>query len=133
MTDPFERATLVLGIAAVVSPLFALARRGPEPLNLVHVRGATLVVLLVLGGMAVLGAVTHRLLLGIVAGAGLVGSALLQLIQAGRESNWLGGDGSTLSLMGGLGLGLLAVGLTARLHASTTPGRTITDGSAHTS
>lgn len=132
MTSPFERATLVLGIAAVVSPVFALARRGPEPLNLVHVRGATLIVLLVLGGMAVLGAVTHRLLVGMVAGAGLVVSALLQLGQAGRDPNWLGGDGSTLSLMGGLGLGLLCVGLTARRQASTTPVRTTKDGSAHT-
>ncbi len=37
---------------------------------------------------------------------------------AGRQANWLGGNASTLSTMGGLRLGLLAIGLTNPLTRS---------------
>lgn len=123
-----DRAALALGLAALFSSLFWLSTGGPEPINLVHVRGVALVVILVLGAIAVLGALLHRRAIVIVAGAGFVVAAVLQLLQFGRETNWLGGDGSTLALMGGLGLGLLAVGLAAR-EASPRSERTRRDGS----
>ena len=114
---PFDRAAVVLGAAALVSTVFALTAGGPQPVDLIHVRRVGVVVLIVLGALAVLGGMLRRVLLVIAAGTGLVLAAVLQLLQVGRASNWLGGDGSTLSLMGGLGLGLLAVGLTNRLTA----------------
>lgn len=109
-----DRAVLVLGAAAVLSCVFALTTGGAAPVDLVHVGGPEVVLLLVLGTVAVIGGVTRRLLLAGVAGAGLTLAAVLQLAQLGRQTNWLGGNGSTMSLMGGLGLGLLAVVLTKR-------------------
>jgi len=114
---PFDRAAVVLGAGALVGALFALTTGGPEPVNLIHVRRVGLLVLIVLGALAVVGGLLRRVLLVIAAGTGLVLAAVLQLLQVGRSPNWLGGDGSTLALMGGLGLGLLAVGLTNRLTA----------------
>jgi hypothetical protein len=35
----------------------------------------------------------------------------LQLVQAGRTTNWLDGNGSTVALLLGLGTGLLVSGL----------------------
>lgn len=115
-----DRAALVLGVAAVLSCVFALTTGGAAPVDLVHVGGPEVVVLLVLGVVAAIGGATHRLLLAGVAGAGLVMAAVLQLAQLGRHTNWLGGNGSTMSLMGGLGLGLLAVTLTKRSIPSDT-------------
>lgn len=128
---PLDRAALVLGAAGLVSSLFALSSGGPQPVDFVHLRGAGLVVLLVLSLVAVLGGVLHRVALVMVAGAGLVVAAVLQLVQVGGRPNWLGGDASTLALMGGLGLGLLAVGLSSR--QSPTPNvRNPANGSQHT-
>lgn len=110
-----DRAALTLGIAAMLSSLFALTTGAAAPFDLVEVGGIGVVVLLVLGLLAVLGGVGDRVVLVIVAGVSLVVAALLQLAQLGRHANWLGGNASTLSLMGGLGLGLLAIGLTNRL------------------
>ncbi len=119
MTDQrLDRAALVLGGAALLSSLFAISTGGPEPVDFIHVRGAALGVLLVLGAIAALGGILHRRVLVIVAGAGLAIAAVIQLLQVGRATNWLGGDGSTLALMGGIGLGLLAVGLTSRNKVS---------------
>lgn len=113
-----DRAALVVGVAALVSSLFALTTGRPAPVDLVHVGGPGVVVLLVFGVAAVLGGVLHRPTLVVVAGAGLIVAALLQLAQLGRQANWLSGNASTLSLMGGLGLGLLAIVLTNRLIRS---------------
>jgi len=87
------------------------------------VRGGGLVALQVLGIPAVLGGVLHPRLLVIVAGAGFVLAAVIQSLQVGRSTNWLSGDGSTLALMGEVGIGLLTVGLAPRNPASSLNGR----------
>lgn len=89
-------------------------------MDLVHVGSGGVVVLLVLGVVAVLGGVLRRHLLVLAAGAGLVLAAVAQLalLLFDRNSDWLGGTASTMSLLGGLGLGLLAVGLTNRFTRS---------------
>ncbi|MEO8222722.1 MAG: hypothetical protein ABI563_18285 [Specibacter sp.] len=119
----FDRAPVVLGVAALLSTLFALSTGGPAPVDLIHVRGAGLIVILVLGVLTVLGGMLRRRVLVIVAGAGFVLAATIQLLQTGQPVNWLGGDGSTLALMGGLGIGLLAVSLARRPDATATSGK----------
>lgn len=119
MTGRLDRASVVLGAAALLSSLFTMTTGGPAPVDLVHVGRVGVVAFLVLGMVAVLGGALHRPVLTIAAGAGLVVAAVLQLAQLGRDANWLGGNGSTVSLMGGLGLGLLAVGLSGRTTAPT--------------
>lgn len=93
---------------------FALSTGGPPAVDIVRVHGGGLGALLVLGIPAVLGGVLHPRLLVIVAGAGFVLAAVIQLLQVGRSTNWLSGDGSTLALMGEVGIGLLTVGLAPR-------------------
>lgn len=110
-----DRAALVLGVASALSSVFALTTGGPAPVDLAHVGGPGVVVFLVLGVVAVLGGTLHRQVLVLLAGAGLVLAAILQLLQLGGHANWLGGNASTLSVMGGLGLGLLTIALTNRL------------------
>lgn len=114
--DRLGRAALALGVAGVISPVFALSTSSNN--NFVLVQNAGLVVLPVLGVVAVLGVAMARRLLVILAGAGFAGAALLQLIQFGRATNWLDGDGSTFSLLMALGIGLLTVGLTSLIPLS---------------
>jgi hypothetical protein len=53
----------------------------------------------------------------IISGAGFAVAAAIQLVQFGRPTNWLAGDGSTFTLLLGLAVGLVAVG-TARWEQS---------------
>lgn len=114
MPATLHRATLALGIAAVASCLFALTAELGETLNLIHVRGASTAALAALGVLASVAGVRKLAALGLVSGLGFVASALLQLVQLGRPLNLLGGDGSTVSLLGGLGIGLVSVWLVGR-------------------
>lgn len=109
--SPLDRAAVALGVCALAGGLFGWLTRESPPIDFALVRGATLAVLASLGVVAVLGGVLRRRALVLLAGAGLALAALLQLLQLGGSTNWLDGNGSTLSLMGGFGLGLLAVGL----------------------
>ena len=51
-------------------------------------------------------------------GAGFAVAALLQLVQFGHATNWLGGNGSAFSLVLALGVGVLAL---AALGPTDTP------------
>jgi len=113
-----HRATLMLGMAAVVSCLFALTDSAGETINLVHVRGASIVALAVLGVIAVVAGARKVPLLGLIAGIGFLACAVLQLVQLGQPLNLLGGDGSTMALFGGLGIGLASVWLVGRASTS---------------
>lgn len=109
-----HRATLVLGIGAVTSCLFALTAGVGETFDLIHVRGASIVIVATLGILAIVAGALRLPALGLVAGIGFLASAVLQLVQLGKPFNLLGGDGSTMSLMGGLGIGLVSVWLAGR-------------------
>lgn len=114
-----DRASLALGIATLLSCVFALTTGGAAPVDIANIRGPAVLVIAVAGLAAVVGAVIRRPPLVWGAGAALMAAAVLQLLQLGGGANWLGGNGSAVSLMGGLGLGLAAVGLTnAFLHTS---------------
>lgn len=131
---PVDAPLLALGGAALVSSLFTFTSGGPAQLEFIHIRGAGLILLLIFGAAAAAAGYLHLRTLAIASGAGLVAAALLQLLQADQSVNWLDGDGSTVALMGGLGIGLLAVTLTPRPasatpHASAAKDRTTHDGS----
>ncbi len=117
--DPLGRAALVLGAAGVLSPVFALSTSSNN--NFVQVRNGGLATFVILGLVAILGAVLAQRLLVVVAGAGFALAALLQLVQFGRSTNWLDGNGSTFSLLTALAIGLLIVGLVPPIDPSTTP------------
>lgn len=110
--NSFDRAALLLGAVAVLSPVFALSTSSNN--NFVTVRNGGLVVLVVLGAVALAGGLLSRPPLVLAAGVGFALAALLQLAQLGRSTNWLDGSGSTFSLLLALAIGLVTVGLVAR-------------------
>lgn len=121
MTRPaIDRAAVVLGLGAVVSGVLGWLTKATPPLDFAPVRTVTLLVLVVLGLLAAAGGLLRRRALVLIPGAVLIGAAVLQLLQIGRSANWLDGNGSTMALLGGFGLGLLAVGL--HLDVSTNEG-----------
>jgi len=108
--DRAGRAALILGAAGIASPVFALSTSPNN--NFVDVEGLALLVFPVLGVVAVLGVVLASRPVVLASGAGLVVAAVVQLAQFGRSPNWLGGNGSTFSLLLALGTGLLVLCLT---------------------
>jgi hypothetical protein len=112
-----DGAAAALGLAALACALFTLP--SATQYRLVRVEGAGLVALLVLGLVAVAGGRLGRPIPVVVAGAGFLAAAVLQLVQLGRGTNWLSGDGSTFSLFLGFGVGLLTLGLTRTRIGST--------------
>lgn len=116
---PLDRAALLIGLGAVLSTLFTFGT-GPDD-HFVAVRGAAVVLLPVVGLVAVLGAITGRALLVVAAGAVYAVAAVLQLVQLGHATNWLNGNGSTMSLHYGLALGLLVVGVARKRVPATEP------------
>lgn len=123
MTPPtLHRATVVLGIAALTSCLFALTAGLGETFNLIPVRGASIAVVAALGVLAIFAGALKRPALGLIAGIGFLASAVLQLVQLGQPLNLLSGDGSTMSLMGGLGIGLVSVWLVGRASTKASKG-----------
>jgi len=117
-SNPFDRAALTLGAVGVVSPVVALSTSSNN--NFVLVRDASLVVLVILGACAVIGGATALRPLVLVAGAGYAVATVLQLVQFGRSTNWLNGNGSTFALLLGLAVGLLVVGLSSSTRPATT-------------
>ena len=109
-----HRATAVLGFAALASCLFFFTGGLGETVNPIHVRGGGVAVLAVLGVLAIVSGTRKLPILGLVAGIGFLAFALLQLAQLGQPFNIVGGDGSTMSLFGGLGIGLVSVWLVSR-------------------
>jgi hypothetical protein len=122
IADRMHRATIALGAAAVVSCGFALTAGLGAVLDFVHLGAGAVVALAALGALAVVSGLSRIRILGLIAGIGLLLSAILQLIQLGQTVNLLGGDGSTMSLFGGLGIGLVSIWLAARAADRTPEG-----------
>lgn len=107
------RAAMWLGVAGVLAASFALAS---GPWKAADIKGPPVIVTIVLGLLAIVGARLAMRLLVLFAAVGYLAAALLQLAQFGRPTNWLGGSGSTFALFLGLGVGMLAVALAPTLE-----------------
>ncbi|MCP3756986.1 hypothetical protein [Streptomyces sp. TBY4] len=109
-----------LGIGAAVSTVLAIAD-GP-PWGLVALGGVGTLVLLLLAAAAVAAGFSGVRSLIALAGAGFLAAAVLQLVQIGwTGANLLGGDGSTVALLIGFAVGLLALGLTPVADSAAAP------------
>jgi len=106
------RAAMWLGVVGVFAASFALASGPWKPAD---IKGLPVVVTIVLGLVAIVGARLTMRVVVLVSAVGYLAAALLQLAQFGRSTNWLGGSGSTFALFLGLGVGLLAVALAPTL------------------
>ncbi len=114
--DNIGRAALALGALGVLSPVFALTTSSNN--NFVLMKPGAIFVLPVLGLLTIVGVLLENRLVVLAAGAGSAVAALLQLVQFGHATNWLGGNGSTFSLLLALGVGLLTL---AALGPTDTP------------
>lgn len=115
-----DKAAAALGAGALLSSLFALSPGSHLSYDFIQVRGAGLVLILVVGVVAVAGGLLAMRALALAAGAACLGAAIVQLVQLGGSTNWLQGNGSTFAVLLGFGAGLLVVGLVPRRARETT-------------
>ena len=119
--DPrLDRAGYGFAAAAAAGTLFALAPP-TDAVRVVKVPLPVVVVLLLVAVLGILGARTGRPLLFVVAAGIGLGASVLQLVQFGRSTNWLGGNGSTAAFLAALGIGFAALWYAARNSAPPAP------------
>ena len=104
MTGRLRRGGYVLAGAAALATLFSLTP-GNDGIRLVTVPLAVVAVLLVVALVGVLGSRSGLPVLWAAAGAVSLLAAALQLAQFGRDTNWLGGNGSTAAFLAAIGIG----------------------------
>ena len=107
-----DRAAVTLGVVSVVSVVFVVVR---GDWDFVRVRGWATAVAALLGVAAAVAGWTARLAAAAAVGAAFVAAAAAQLVVWAAGDNWLGGDGSTVALWFGLGVGLVTVGAAPRV------------------
>jgi len=97
-----------LSAAAAVSILFLLAPSN-DAVRLIQIGAVAAVILLILAVLGALSARTGKAALYLATGLLALAAAVLQLIQFGRDTNWIGGNGSTIAWLAGLGIGFSAL------------------------
>ena len=105
------RTVAGIGAGAMACSLFRLVN-GREHFQFVHPGTGGVIVLLVLGAAAVASALLRRPMLVAVIGALFMAAGVIQLVQLSGTTNWFEGNATFFALTLGLGLGLVAVGLT---------------------
>ncbi|MCP3818651.1 hypothetical protein NLX86_11125 [Streptomyces sp. A3M-1-3] len=119
------RTAVGLGLGAAASTVLGIA--DGTPWRLVTLGGTGTLVLLILAAVAIAAGLSGVRALIVLAGTGFLAAAVLQLVQIGwTGANLLGGDGSTVALLLGFAVGLLALGLAPAV----TPAATQTPSSA---
>ncbi len=97
-----------LSAAAAVSILFILAPSN-DAVRLIRIGAVAAVILLIVAVLGALSARTGKAALYMATGLLALAAAVLQLIQFGRDTNWIGGNGSTVAWLAGLGIGFAAL------------------------
>jgi len=110
--SPLDRVAVALGAVSVASAAFVVLR---GKFGFVRMGGWAAAVAVALGVLALAAGWTARRALMVVAGAGFLAAALVQVVVWAAGSNRLGGNGSTVSLWLGLSVGLLVAGLAERI------------------
>lgn len=113
--DSIWRYATALGVLGIVSPVFGLSHGAKTNFVLVHGNGALGLVLV--GLVALTGAFAKRIVPVYAAGILALVASVLQLVQLGHSSNWLGGNGSTMALFLALAVGLIVTARARRYQA----------------
>lgn len=108
MSGGGRRAIAWLGIGALLSLVFWLTGPLPTTVDLVRVPGPAALVILVLGILAIVAAAVGSRVLASLVALLFLAAAVLQLAQA-QGGGLLGGNPSTMALLGAFGLGIGAV------------------------
>jgi len=115
-----DRAAIWLGVGALLSLVFLVLKR---ELHFVDIPDAGIPVVVVLGLLAIAGGRLANRALTVVAGAGFLLAAIVQLIlHANGNSLANGSNGSTFGLWLGLGFGLLALAVTPQQRTDSPEG-----------
>ena len=112
-----HRSGYGLSGAAAMAALFVFAP-STDAVRFVAVSGTVVGILVVIAALGVVGARTGRPLLFAVAAAIGTGASVLQLLQFGRSTNWLSGNGSTAAFLAALGIGFSALWYAGRRSAA---------------
>jgi hypothetical protein len=120
LRPPQTRAVVGIGVGAIASSVFRLVN-GREHVQFVHFGTGGVIVLLVLGVAAVASALLRSAVIVTVIGILFLAVAVIQLVQLSGTTNWFDGSATFFSLTLGLGLGLVAIGLTELSVPGSTP------------
>lgn len=112
--EKLRHAEIALGIAAIALSLFVFGAPLPIEIEFVRVGAVGAVVLVASGLLAILAGLLRRALLSAIGGVMLVLGAVAQVVGLALSTRPLGGDASTMSVVGGLGIALLAITITRR-------------------
>ncbi|MGR8009179.1 Rv1678 family membrane protein [Streptomyces hypolithicus] len=104
------RTAVGLGLGAAASVVLGIA--DAPPWRIVTLGGTGMLAVLILACLTVAAGLLGVRALIVLAGTGFLAATVLQLVQIGwTDANLLGGDGSTVALLLGFAVGLLALGL----------------------
>lgn len=120
MSDRVRRSQMLIAAVALVAGAIALlfardvaftSARGARVGSLFSVNALGALLTIALSVVAFASALLRRFGGVLLAGAGFVVAAAIQVVQSGRTTNWLGGRPSTFSflLAAGVGLSVLAI------------------------
>jgi hypothetical protein len=113
-----DRAAVVLGIVSLVGAALGGLK---GKFGFIHLGHHGYLVVLILGVLAAVAGWLGLRLLVLAVGAAFVVAAVVQALLIGRHGDPFGGDGSTVAFWLGLGVGLLALGLTPRSTSAPWP------------
>lgn len=123
MSDRVRRAQMLIAavalIAGAIALLFArdvalLSARGARVGSLFSLNPLGALLTIALSAVAFASALVRRLGGALLAGAGFLVAAAIQLVQTGRATNWLGGRPSTFSFLLAAGVGLCVLAIAQR-------------------
>ena len=109
ISSAHDRGAIVIGAAAIILAGFVFGASLPIEFRFVNIGPVGASILVAGGVLAIMSGILRQRLLGLIAGALLVGAALLQLVGLALSFRPLGGDASAMAVAGGLGIGLLAL------------------------
>jgi peptidoglycan/LPS O-acetylase OafA/YrhL len=107
-----DQAAITIGVGSLVSSVFTLA--DGDPWEIVTMPAVAVIVALVLGAVACAAGLLGRPLPARVVGGAFLVAALVVLLELALGTDWTHGNGSTMALWAGLGIGLLAAGFAPR-------------------
>ncbi|MDQ4037787.1 MAG: hypothetical protein M3313_05430 [Actinomycetota bacterium] len=113
LTGRVQRVGYGLSAAAAVSILLILAPSN-DAVRMAKVTPVAALVLVLVAVVGALGARTGKEALYLAAGGVSLVASVIQLVQFGRSTNWVAGNGSTAALLAGFGLGFCALWYASR-------------------
>jgi hypothetical protein len=117
-----DRGAILIGVAAIALAGFVFGAPLPTQFRLVNIGPVGAGLLVASGVLSIVSGILRRRLLRLIAGVLLMLGALTQVVGLALSTRPLGGDASTMAVVGGLGIGILSLSLIA--SPSSPPART---------